>query len=428
MSSSSWPMIESMSQRLARVAAIIVLVALAVVSAQERSNPSWSPVIERAPAPAGPNSGYPQLSSSARGLLLSWIERDGRKATLRFAERTAAGWSAPRDVASGTDWFVNWADVPSVVRLVNGELVAHWLQKSGPDTYAYDVRLSYSKDEGKSWVSSFTPHSDRTRTEHGFASLFQMPDAGLGLAWLDGRAMKSGGSHAAHGTEAGAMSVRFAAFGRDWKQTSEMPVDLRVCECCPTTAAVTSEGPIVAYRNRTEDEVRDIVISRLENGKWTEPKAVHADAWKTAACPVNGPMLSARGRDVAIAWFTAQGDQPRAFVAFSKDAGRTFGSPIRLDDAGSLGRVDVELMPDGSAVASWIEFADQRAQFRVRRVDSSGTKSPAVTISGLAGGRASGYPRIGLSGNQLLFAWTESDNGRLQVQTAIARVPAESTR
>jgi hypothetical protein len=71
-----------------------------------------------------------------RGLLLSWVERDGQEATLRFAERTAAGWSAPRDVASGNDSFVNWADVPSVVRLASGELVAHWLQKSGADTYA----------------------------------------------------------------------------------------------------------------------------------------------------------------------------------------------------------------------------------------------------------------------------------------------------
>jgi hypothetical protein len=406
----------------------MLLAAVATLAAQGSPATSWAPAIERLSSPAGPNSAQPQLSSSARGLLLSWIERDAQKATLRFAERTGDGWTAPRDVASGTDWFVNWADVPSVVRLASGELVAHWLQKSGPDTYAYDVRLSYSKDDGKTWSASFTPHSDGTKTEHGFASLFQMPGAGLGLAWLDGRAMKPGGSHDAHGADAGAMSVRFATFGRDWKQTSEMPVDLRVCECCPTTAAITSEGPIVAYRNRTEDEVRDIFVSRLEKGKWTEPKAVHADAWKIAACPVNGPMVSARGRDVAVAWFTGQGDQPRAFVAFSKDAGRTFSSPIRLDDAGSLGRVGLELMADGSAVASWIEFADQRAQFRFRRVDPSGTKSSAVTVSGLAGGRASGYPRIGVSGTEIIFAWTESDNGRAHVQTAVARFPSESTR
>jgi hypothetical protein len=409
-----------MSHRLAPVAVLTLLSAVAILNGQEHSKMSWSATIERLPSPAGPNSGQPQLSSSARGLILSWLERDGLKATLRFAERTAAGWSAPRDVASGSDWFVNWADVPSVVRLASGELVAHWLQKSGENTYAYDVRLAYSRDDGRTWSPSLTPHSDGTKTEHGFVSLFQIPGAGLGLAWLDGRATKPG-SHGTHGDDAGAMSLQFAAYGRDWRQTSEMPIDLRVCECCPTTAAVTSEGPIVAYRDRSENEVRDILISRLEHGKWTEPKAVHADAWKIEACPVNGPMLSARGRDVAVAWFTAQADRPRAFVAFSKDAGRTFGPPIRLDDDGSLGRVDVELSPDGTAFASWIEFTDQRAQFRVRRVEASGTRSPAVTVSALPEGRASGYPRIGLDGDRLIFAWTESDNGRARVQTAVAR-------
>jgi len=141
-------------------------------------------------SPAAATSGEPQLSVSSRGVLLSWIERTGPQATLKFAERTAAGWSAPRVVASGADWFVNWADVPSVLRLADGTLAAHWLQKSGQGTYAYDVRLSYSGDDGKTWSPSFTPHHDGTKTEHGFASMFQMPGAGLGLIWLDGRAMR----------------------------------------------------------------------------------------------------------------------------------------------------------------------------------------------------------------------------------------------
>jgi hypothetical protein len=224
------------------------------------------------------------------------------------------------------------------------------------------------------------------------------------------------------------MSVRFAAFDHDWKQTSERPVDLRVCECCPTAAAVTADGPIAAFRNRTDDEIRDIYISRFENGQWTEPKAVHHDNWTINACPVNGPMLSARGRDVAIAWFTVQDDQGHAFVAFSQDAGRTFGTPIRLDDSAALGRVDVELMPGGTAVASWIEFADERARFRVRGITRSGVRSSAVTISTIAGSRASGYPRLAANGNEIVFAWTESSGTTMQVRTAAARWPSDGTR
>jgi hypothetical protein len=407
--------------------ALLLCVAVAVASAGSHQNVAtqdWR--LEAGPiaSPAAAGSAQPQLSVSSRGVLLSWIERNGSYAALKFAERTSDGWTAPRQVAAGADWFVNWADVPSVVRLDSGELAAHWLQKSGPDTYAYDVRLSYSKDDGRTWSTSFLPHHDGSKTEHGFASLFQMPGAGLGLAWLDGRAMTPG-AHDGHG--GGAMSVRFASFDRSWKQQADEAVDLRVCECCPTAAAVTAEGPLVAYRDRSEGEIRDIFVSRYEKGRWSAPAAVHADNWKIAACPVNGPALSARGRDVAIAWFTAQGEQGQARVAFSQDAGRTWSAPVRADDDGSLGRVDVELLADGSAVASWIEFSDQRAQFRARRITRSGVRSTPVTITGVAGSRSSGYPRLAAHGNEIVFAWTETEGG-LAVKTAVARVPGAATR
>lgn len=385
--------------------------------------------------PAAANSAQPQLSVSSRGVLLSWIERTGDLATLKFSERTAAGWSAPKTIASGRDWFVNWADVPSALRLPSGAIVAHWLQKSAASTYAYDVRLSYSIDDGKTWSPSFTPHHDKTPTEHGFASLQPMGD-GFGVVWLDGRNMK-GGEHAEHG--GGSMTVRFARFdpstppasgpaslraSRSFKQVEETEIDARVCECCPTAAAVTSEGLITAYRNRSDDEIRDNYVARRVNGKWLEPKAVFNDGWNIAACPVNGPSLSANGNAVVMTWFTAKDDQPTVFAAFSTDAGKTFAKPIRVDDAGTLGRVDIELLPDGAALATWIEFANQTAQFRARRIAADGTRSAPVTIAGLAGSRSSGYPRAAIANGEVVFAWTEAGSGgAMQVRTSVAKLP-----
>ena len=406
-------------------AAVLAVAALAVLSATPREGgQEWSLSLETQASPAAANSAQPQLTVSKRGALLSWIERSGPQATLKFSERTATGWTPAKTVASGADWFVNWADVPSVVRLDDGTLVAHWLQKSGAGTYAYDVRLSHSKDDGKTWAASFTPHHDGTKTEHGFATLFQMPGAGLGAVWLDGRNMKGGGDHGAvgHASPDSDMSLRFGSFDKAWTQTADAALDLRVCECCPTAAAVTSDGPIVAYRDRSPDEVRDIYVTRLENGKWTAGKAVHADGWRVGACPVNGPSLSAIGRDVAIAWFNAKDAQPKSFASISNDAGRTFGVPVRLDDQASLGRVDIEMLPDGSALAAYMEFADQKAQFRVRRITRDGTKSNPTTIGGMAGTRSSGYPRMARAGDELVFAWIDRE-GASQVRTAVARVP-----
>jgi hypothetical protein len=192
---------------------------------------------------------------------------------------------------------------------------------------------------------------------------------------------------------------------------------------------MTSEGMIAAYRNRSDDEIRDNYVTRLVNGQWSTPQAVFNDNWKIAACPVNGPALSASGTAVAMSWFTATNDQPRAYAAFSADAGKTFSSPIRVDDGGSLGRVDIELLPSGSALATWIEFADQKAQFRARRIDRNGTKSAPITVAGMAGSRSSGYPRAAVAGGEVVFAWTESgDGGALQVRTAAAPLDDVSRR
>ena len=179
-------------------------------------------------------------------------------------------------------------------------------------------------------------------------------------------------------------------------------------------------------------------MSRFEQGRWSEPAVAHADNWQIPACPINGPALSAQNRDVVIAWYTVKRDQGQAYAAFSRDAGRTFSKAIRVDDAGSLGRVDVELLPDGSAFATWIEFADGRAQFRGRRVTIDGERFTPVTIAGLAASRASGYPRLARHGDELVFTWTEIDpsavasakaeNGTIRVRTAVAKLPSSLTR
>lgn len=406
--------------KLLTAAGLAALAMSACARSDAQQSAGWIVRIERTESPAGPASAQPQITTSDRGAVLSWLETVASETTFKFSQLTPDGWSAPHTIVSGDNFFANWADVPSVIRLADGALVAHWLQKSGHDTYAYDVRLSRSTDEGLTWSPSFTPHHDGTKNEHGFASLFQAPGAGLGLVWLDGRAMKPPAAGGDEGT--GDMSLRSATFDRDLKPLAEDAIDLRVCECCPTAAAVTADGPIVAFRNRSPEEIRDIYVSRLVGGKWAEPAAVHNDGWQLNGCPVNGPALSARGRDVAIAWFTAPGDQGHTFVAFSQDAGKTFGAPIRVDEAGALGRVDVELLPDGSAVVSWIELADKRATFSIRRVERSGQRSAPITVAPLGANRSSGYPRMAREVDELLFAWTGSDNS-LRVQTASAKLP-----
>jgi hypothetical protein len=385
---------------------------------------AWTLDVRALAAPASGTSLAPQLTTSGRGAILSWIEQDDA-ATLKFSERTASGWSPATTVATGDNWFVSYADVPSVVRKADGTLVANWLVETDASIEAYNLLLSYSRDNGRSWATPFMPHADGTTTQHGFASFFELPGNGLGLVWLDGRQQELDTTS----PEGGAMSLRSATFDAAWRQTSDTAVDVRVCECCPTTVAVTADGVLTAYRDRSDGEVRDIRVSRLRDGAWQPGPLLHADGWTIPACPVNGPALSAQGRDVAAAWFTVANDEGHAFAAFSADSGQTWGEPIRLDDAVSLGHVDIELLDDGSALAMWVEFAGQRGQVRVRRVERSGARSTPVTVAGTGDGRPSGIPRLARTGDEVVLAWTETTGPEAgaetpqQIKTAVARVP-----
>ena len=374
------------------------------------------------PVPSGASQS--QVTTSPRGSILSWVEQNGSTAMLRFAQRTGTAWSEPRTIASGADWFVSDADVPTVQRLADGTIVAAWYRSTNVQLEAYDTWLAYSKDEGKTWSRPFKPYKDRTMTQHGFVSMFDQPGGGLGIVWLDAREWELNKD----APDGGAVMLRSASFDANWKQTSDQIANLRVCDCCQTSVATTPDGIVTAFRDRSEQEIRDIHVTRLENGKWLDPVPVHSDNWEIDSCPVNGPAVSAVGRDMAVAWFTAASGQGHAYAAFSPDAGRSWGEPIRLDDQASTGRVDVELLDDGTAVASWVEFANQQAQFKARRISRTAPPSAALAVAGAAAGRVSGFPRMSRQGDELLFVWAESvgehaeHGGTVQTKGAVARL------
>jgi hypothetical protein len=397
---------------------LLALGAFAVLGAQPA--PRTAPVspfrIEPLSSPAGADSAEPQLTIEGERAILSWLETHGEHTTLKFAERTSSGWSAAREVVSGHDLVVNAADVPSVRAFADGTLAAAWPQEHGANPEAYDLRVSLSKDGGRTWSRPASPHHDGTRTQHGFASLFPAPGGGFGLLWLDGRETKPDAPE----DQAGNMTLRATEYGQDGAQRAETLVKGRVCDCCPLSTAITSEGPIVAFRDRSPGEIRDIYVSRLVAGRWSAATPVHRDGWKITGCPVNGPSVSARRADVAVAWFTGQTGSGRTFVAFSGDAGRTFGAPIRVDDGVAIGRVQIALLQDGSAAVSWIDSKDSQSLFKMRRIDRSGARSSALTV---ADGMGNAQPRMAPGRDELLLAWVEYTRGSTRVRTARASLP-----
>lgn len=399
-----------------------LLLALAVAACAPDTTPDGAAGLAAAPAgtfavPAGAGASAPRLALDEGGRpLLSWTEPDGDGHALRYAVWADTGWAAARTGDVGTGRFINWADTPGVVPLGGGRLLAHVLtmHPDGDSPYAYDVAVRLADADGR-WSAPLTPHTDGTATEHGFVSAVPL-GAGAGLVWLDGREMAGG--HGGHGHGGGAMTIRYAAIGPDGALSDEAVLDARTCDCCPTAMVATADGPVVAYRDRSADEVRDVAVVRRVGGAWTRPHVPHADGWRIDGCPVNGPALAARGRRVALAWYTAADGAPRVHVALSDDGGAAFGPAVRVDGGAPVGRVGVALRPDGSAVVTWLEdVGGDRAEVRVRVLAPDGALGEPTTVATTASGRSSGVPHVLALGDRVLVAWTDPE----------AAVPVQST-
>ncbi len=363
-----------------------------------------------------PGSASPSLAAAPDGrLLLGWINSQrGRRHLFQFS-----AWSpgqgrwmqAMTTVAVGNAMVANWADVPHLAATPDGALWAHWLQRSGDAPYAYDVVLTRSRDGGANWAAPVMPHDDGTRSEHGFVSMWAQGDDALGIAWLDGRNTTTGaGGHDGH---AGAMTLRAAVFDAQLQRSLDTEIDARVCDCCQTAVAMTARGPLLVYRGRSEDEVRDILATRLDGGQWRAPAPVHADGWIMPACPVNGPDVAAQGEAVVVGWYTEAAGEPEVRLAASADAGDAFAAPVTLDRGPQvLGRV-VMAMDARQAWVLWVrEEAGRQSIWLSRRSHDLATEHERLELAKIGGeGRATGFPQLALAGGGAHVVWTDVAGG-----------------
>jgi hypothetical protein len=384
-------------------------------------SPFSGPIVALAsPAPDG--SAQPNLEADRSRVWLSWLEAraaGGHKFQLASLQGTT--WSTAVTIGEGADFLANWADFPSIFVTSTGILAAHWLQRGVGTPYGIQVRTS--SDAGRTWTRPEAPHRDSASGEFGFVSFFEAPGAGLGLVWLDGRrpAGRTSAGQPGHPAGEGGMAVR-AAMVKNGVPGEQVVVDPQVCECCQTSAARTSDGVIVAYRDRSDANIRDISVARFANGRWSAPSNVHADNWEINGCPVNGPVVTAEGDAVAVAWFTMAGGTPHVKVAFSTDGGREFGTPVQVDTGVTFGRLGM-LMPAADRVlVSSIERGNAGVELVVREVMRDGRTSAPVAVAPSTSDRSSGFARMALAGRRVTIAWTEVGRGappRVRVASAV---------
>ncbi len=389
---------------------VFILLFLAACE-QERQQPVFLYTLNN---PADTGSQFPNLYKDTDGnIFMSWIMLiDEEIAAMQYSVYSNNQWGAARSVRVATDFFINWADFPSVVGINGSPVAAHWLKKIEGGPYAYNVEIGFPDPETGRWLNIITPHLDDTPTEHGFVSLEPLAIDRVLAIWLDGRNTDGRGHHEYEDISK-AMTLRSAEISRSGEITRKNEIDAAVCDCCQTDLAPIDGGYLAVYRGRTEDEIRDILISHYdaETGEWSEPAFVHRDGWQIMACPVNGPRISVYGENVAVAWYTESEEQRKVLLARSSDSGRTFDTPIVIatDEIQTLGRTDLILAEDGSVYVSWLQQHGQFGNVMITHVKPDGSIGNSINVGLTSSSRSSGFPRIELAGDHIIAAWTQTE-------------------
>ena len=361
------------------------------------------------------NSSLPRLFSNGEDLLMSWIQNKDSIASLKYSKFNGIDWTAPTEIISGSDWFVNWADFPAIADN-NGSILTNILKKSAEGTYTYDIHLQLYSKQKNTWKNNILLNQDGIKSEHGFVSMLPYNNDSFFVTWLDGRTLVGVPK------ENEQMTLRAAFIDAEGEISNDILLDDKTCECCNTAATMTSNGPIVAYRDRSDTEIRDISIVRFVNGNWTAPKNVYQDHWKIPGCPVNGPAIDSFNDTVALAWFTAENDNPRIQVSFSENQGETFGLQYRVDNGNAIGRVDIVMIDQNNAVVSWMEPDGIDTLIQILKVSSNGEKNIPITITKTRSERSSGFPQLELVGDRLYVAWTSLEDKKptIKIVTVLA--------
>lgn len=371
--------------------------------------------LEMAP-PVSENSVQPYLFAKGSDLLMSWTEKENDSVFfLCFSKMTNDRWTEKVRIKKGQDWFVNWADFPSVSG-TNNNLITYYLKKSDKETFAYDIFLKQSVDAGKTWEIEHKLHNDTTKTEHGFVSFTASRSDSFFISWLDGRNTNNTGHNHGHAESEGAMQIRVAEIMSNGVKKNEIVLDSRTCDCCQTSTSLTEDGPIVVWRDRSDQEIRDIYFAKQKDGNWTEPKPVFQDNWEINGCPVNGPKSAVRGNSVAVAWFTAADNIPKVKLSFSKDNGDSFDDPIVMSQGKAIGRVDLLMLDRSNALISWMESTDDAALVKIAKVDTDKKIKKIITAGEISSSRSSGFPQMELIGDQIYMAWNGLENDKSKVK------------
>jgi hypothetical protein len=337
----------------------------------------------------------PALAVAGDAPVLAWARGEAGAASVWL--RPAGGGDPvrvdPPDVAAAPAHHP-----PGLAAAPGGAVHVTWAARRAEPAPAADLRLSLSRDGGRSFGAPLRLHADRPALR-SFEGLAVADDGAAVVAWIDGRA-------------GDAAPATVAARVRDGRVETETRLAGDTCPCCRTAVAAAPGGGVAAaWRQTFPGSVRDFVWARSPDAgrRWSAPARVHEDGWALDACPHRGGALALLADGTAaLAWYT-EGTTGRPLLLFARaGADGRFGAPVSLHDdpATAPDRVALALAPDGRGVVVWEAFTAARRTIVARATRDGGRRfGPPIALSRAV--KAAGPAAAVAADGSVWAAWNE---------------------
>ena len=256
----------------------------------------------------------------------------------------------------------------------------------------------------------------------GFSALGVAPNGDVYVVWLDGRSpTETKGTFSVYVARS---SDRGASFG------TNVQVASGACPCCRPRVAFGGDGEVyVFWRKVFPGQVRDMVasVSADQGATFASPVRVAEDDWRINGCPESGPVATAAGGRMYVAWMT-ETDRRRAGVeiSWSDDHGKTFARPV-LASRGVLDANHPSLSATESGALLVFQGRGERkdgdwSPLRPHLVTISPDGSISRPMPVAEGTGSAAYPVVAAGGAGRAFVvWAESSEKSLAVFLARGR-------
>jgi hypothetical protein len=351
---------------------------------------------------------------------VAWVEQDGAERHVLVSRVEDGAPPAARVDPLGTRPD-RAHQSPGLAVAPDGSVLVSWSsEKAKPEgvLFANDLRLSVSRDGGRSFDAPLRVNEDRPLS-HSFEGLGVTPGGDVLVAWIDSReGWEKAGTYAAWIDATGQRVASRTTVGGD------------TCVCCRVAVATRPEGgAALAWRQVFPGNVRDVVARFVAPGEHggAAPLRVARDGWSLDACPHRGPALAAgAGGRIHAAWYTEGRDgRPRIEVTRCS-AGGCSEPPLELSGPPDTvpDHVAVAATADGRVLVAFEAFTAVRRQIVARASADGGVRfGPPVVLSRAT---KAGEPALAVApSGDLVVAWREERFPRAVTVVQTVRVAAE---